>query len=116
MRGVVYGTDRFPICEECDSEMEIDMGEDDAGHQFQVSTCPNCAPWCAICEDTGWTDNHCRIPCTSCALQKVWLTCREHPSRPFQIAIRTDFLHDVFCTDCGYLRTYHPGDELEDWE
>jgi len=69
VRGVQIGYDPDPYCEECGAAMEIDMGEDpdDPSHQFQVSTCPKCVPECPICEDSGWTDNHCRIPCTNCA-------------------------------------------------
>lgn len=47
-------------------------------------------------------------------VESVLLTCREHPGRPFRVEIDTSLLDDVACTLCGYMRTYHPGDELEE--
>ena len=63
MKGVVYGYDPDPHCEECGAAMEIDMGEDrdDPSHQYQVNTCPRCVPACPVCEDSG-------IACTNCGV------------------------------------------------
>jgi hypothetical protein len=72
------------FCEECGAECENDI--DYEGHG--ISTCPT-------------TEN-------------VLLTCREHPHRPFRVEVHTCEVDDYACTECGYMRTYRPGDELEE--
>lgn len=48
-------------------------------------------------------------------MESVLLSCREHNGKePFRIELDTSILQDVECTICGYMRTYHPGDELEE--